>query len=51
MTVAGVLHSGWTWLAFGIFVLLWLLSDINVNATITEDLPTLTHLGQGATIP
>jgi hypothetical protein len=37
----------WIGIGLGVLVLLWLVSDINVNATITEGIPTLTYKAAG----
>jgi len=41
-----VSRSQWILLGLGVAVLLWLVSDINVNATITEGMPTVTQSGK-----
>lgn len=35
----------WMLWAAGVVVLLWLVSDVNVNATITTEEPTITYKG------
>lgn len=39
-------RSTWIMVGLGVVVLIWLLADINVNASITEGVPTLTYPGK-----